>query len=557
MRTMRNKKTVEKGKAWLKKELSSYRHFILFLCVLTVLSTIFSLAFAYTVRYLINSATAFDKTAFLTVAIIMLALLFARIGVNITNNYLSERSRAKIITELRGKIFGKILRSDYASIEKYHSGDLLSRLTNDVQEVAVDTVGLLPAVVGMSVQCLGAVIALFTIDPWFTLIFILAGSVFGGLVTLFRKYIKKYQKELLETDSKSREYIQEGLSSLLTVKAYGAEGKTEAKSNVFLRNYYDKRMKRNVLRSSMSGVFSLLSNFGLIFSVIWCSLSIFNGNNDYGSILSVVLLLQQAQQPLTSFSSVIPVFYSRLVSCERLSEIDEICKEETENEVDAKTIYETMTDIEVSELTFAYDRDVVLNKTSATFEKDKIICVTGASGSGKSTLFRLFMSVYKPLEGNIYINGKNERTLLSEKDRGLFAYVPQGNFLFSGTIYENLTFFSTEKPTENDVKQALSTACAQFVYELPDGLNTNLSERGAGLSEGQLQRLAIVRALLSNRPIVLLDESTSALDSETERVLLQNLKGLKNKTCFIVTHRPAALEIADKIVKVEDGKIVV
>ena len=325
---------------------------------------------------------------------------------------------------------------------------------------------------------------------------------------------------------------------------------------VFLKNYYDKRMKRNVLRSSMSGLFSLLSNFGLIFSVIWCSLSIFKGNNDYGSILSVVLLLQQAQQPLTSFSSVIPIFYSRLVSCERLSEIDEICKEETESGVDAQTIYETMRDIEVSELTFGYDRDIVLKQASAIFEKGKIICVTGASGSGKSTLFRLFMSVYKPLAGKIYINSRSDKILLSEKERGLFAYVPQGNFLFSGTIYENLTFFSAEKPTESEIEQALHTACAQFVYELPDGLNTNLSERGAGLSEGQLQRLAIVRALLSNRPIILLDESTSALDAETEQALLQNLKVLKGRTCFIVTHRPAALEIADKIVKVEDGRIV-
>ena len=557
MRTIKNKKTLEKGKVWLKKELSSYRPFILFLCVLTVFSTIFSLAFAYSVRYLINSATAFNKTAFLIVAIVMLGLLFARIGVNIANNYLSERGRAKIITELRGKTFGKILRSDYASIEKYHSGDLLSRLTNDVQEVAVDTIGLLPAIVGMSVQCLGAVLALFTIDAWFTLIFIVAGSAFGGLVTLFRKHIKKYQKELLETDSKSREYIQEGLSSLLTVKAYGAEGKTEEKSGIFLKEYYDKRMKRNVFRSSMSGFFSLLSNFGLIFSVIWCSISIFKGNNDYGSILSVVLLLQQAQQPLTSFSSIIPVFYSRMVSCERLAEIDEICKEQTESGVDSQGMYERMTDIEISDLTFAYDRDVVLSKASMSFEKGKIICVTGASGSGKSTLFRLFMSVYKPLEGNIYINCKDDKTPLTEKDRGLFAYVPQGNFLFSGTIYENLTFFSNEKPTENEIKQAMDIACAQFVYELPNGLNTNLSERGAGLSEGQLQRLAIARALLSNRPILLLDESTSALDAETEKALLQNLKGLKEKTCFIVTHRPAALEIADKIVKVEDGKIVI
>lgn len=552
---MRDAKVVEKGKKWLKSELRSYRHFILFLCVLTALSTLFSLAFAYIIRYLINSATLANKTAFLKIAVLLLALLFARIATNIANNYLSERGRAKITTDLRGKTFGKILRSDYATIEKYHSGDLLSRLTSDIQEVAVDTIGLPPAVVGMVTQCLGAIVALFTIDPWFTLIFIVAGAIFGGLVSLFRKSIKKYQKELLETDAKSRSYIQEGLTSLLTVKAYSAEGKTQAKSEEFLKEYYKKRMQRNVLRSSMGGLFSLLSNFGLIFSVIWCSVSIFKGNTDYGSILSVVLLLQQAQQPLTSFSSVLPVFYSRLVSCDRLAEIDEIKREDSSDYSESLKIYEQLEFLGFENLTFAYDRDLVLDSASVLLEKGKIICVTGASGSGKSTLFRLLMSVYKPLMGNVYWGNASGNFSVTEKERGLFAYVPQGNFLFSGTIYENLTFFCSQKPSEEGLKKIMNIACAQFVYDLPQGLNTNLSERGAGLSEGQLQRLAIARALLSDRPILLLDESTSALDAETEKALLQNLKTLQNKTCLIVTHRPAALEIADKIVKVEDGKI--
>ena len=552
---MRDEKVVEKGKKWLKGELRSYRHFILFLCVLTALSTLFSLAFAYTIRYLINSASLSNKTAFFKIAILLLTLLFSRIAINIANNYLSERSRAKITTDLRSKVFGQILRSDYATIEKYHSGDLLSRLTSDIQEVANDTIGLAPAVVGMVTQCLGAIVALFTIDPWFTLIFIVAGAIFGGLVSLFRKSIKKFQKEILETDAKSRAYIQEGLTSLLTVKAYGAEGKTQNKSDEFLKEYYNKRMKRNVLRSAMGGLFSLLSNFGLVFSVIWCSISIFKGNSDYGSILSVVLLLQQAQQPLTSFSSVLPVFYSRLVSCDRLAEIEEIAREDSSNVSDALKIYDELEFIKFEDLTFAYDRDVVLNSASTVLEKGKIICVTGASGSGKSTLFRLLMNVYKPLDGKIYWGNAQSKTLITEKDRGLFAYVPQGNFLFSGTIYENLTFFCSKQPTDELLKETMTVACAQFVYDLPEGLNTNLSERGAGLSEGQLQRLAVARALLSDRPILLLDESTSALDSETEKLLLQNLKTLKNKTCLIVTHRPAALEIADKIVRVEEGKI--
>lgn len=554
---MIEKKSVKNGKIWLKRELRSYRPFIVLLCGLTVLSTLFSLGFAYLIGYLINSASEGNANQLLLFAVLLLILLLGRIIVNICNNYLSERGRAKIVTELRSKTFSKILRSDYAKIEKYHSGELLTRLSADVQEVAGDTIGLAPTLTGMAVQCVGAVVALLTIDPWFTLLFLLAGCIFGGLVTLFRKHVKKYQKELLEIDGETRSFMQEGISSLLTVKAYGAERKTGKKADGFLLKYYKKRMQRNALRSTMSGFFSLLSNFGLIFAVIWCSVSIFqNRTDDYGSVLSVVLLLQQLQHPLTSFTSVLPVFYSRLVSCERLSEIDELPSEETDL-IETKELYEASTGILLKNLTFAYDRDEVFQGANAFLPKGEIICVTGASGSGKSTLFRLLMNVYRPASGEILLKMETDETPLTAKERGLFAYVPQGNFLFSGTIYENLTFFSREEePSEESVRQALKIACAEFVYELPQGLNTELCERGAGLSEGQLQRLALARAILSDRPILLLDESTSALDGETERSVLENLKALNGKTCFIVTHRPAALSIADRVVRVEEKKIV-
>ena len=549
------KRKTEKGKVWLKREMSSYQPLIFFLCGLSVFSTLFSLAFAYLMRYLINSASAGNAKQLLIFAVVLLVVLLLRILINIANNYFSERGRAKIVTELRSKTFSKILKSDYASVEKYHSGDLMNRLTSDVLEVSVSTVGLAPSMTGMSVQCIGAIVALLTIDPWFTLLYVVAGCVLGGLVSLFRKGVKQRQKELLETDGETRAFMQEGISSVLTVKAYGAEDKTSEKSNSLLAEYFSKRMKRNVLRSSMSGLFSLLSNFGLIFAVVWCSVSIYQGNTDYGSVLSVVLLLQQLQQPLVSFSSVIPVFYSRLVSCERLAEIDELPKEET-SQADIFNDYDTLCSFDLKELSFGYDREEIFSSASISLPAKRIICVTGNSGSGKSTLFRLLMNVYQPTAGGIYLRFKNDKKLLTAKERGLFAYVPQGNFLFSGTIYENLTFFCDGTLKDEDLQNAIRIACAEFVYDLPQGMETKLCERGAGLSEGQLQRLAIARALISNRPVLLLDESTSALDAETEKKVLENLKTLQNKTCLIVTHRPAALEIADEIVRVEDGKIV-
>ena len=319
-------------------------------------------------------------------------------------------------------------------------------------------------------------------------------------------------------------------------------------------------MRRNTLRSGMSALFSLLSNFGLILAIVLCSVSILvQGNDDYGSMLSMILLLMQLQHPFSAFSSVIPAYYSRLASAERLSEIEDIAVEQTsDNAANINALYLDMQSILVDNVYFAYDRDAIFSGASTIIHKGEIACLTGASGTGKSTLFRLLLQVYEPTDGAIYIRTQTDDISLTAKMRGLFAYVPQGNFLFSGTIYEYLTFFCEDLGANADekIKAALQTACAEFVWDLPQGLQTVLGEDGDGLSEGQTQRLAVARAILSNRPILLLDEATSALDSETEKKLLENIRALQNKTCLIVTHRPAALEIADKILTVENHKIV-
>ncbi len=547
------------GKSWLIKETKPYKGFVFFLTVLSVFATVFTLGFAYLVRYLINSATAGDSKQLWIFAAILLGVLLLKILLKTTEGFLAERLRAKMYAELRARTFSKILRSEYAPLQAYHSGELLNRLTADVQEISVDTAGLLPAIAGMIVQCLGAIAALLTIDPIFTAIYVVCGVILGGLTTLFRRQIKKRHKEVLEADGAARSFMQEGLSSVMTLKAYSAEETTSKKAASLSDTYYKKRMKRNVLRSEMNFIFSLLSNFGLIFAVVWCSVDVLYGNADYGSILSVILLLMQLQQPLTSFSSLIPVYYSRIASAERLSELDELPVDERAEDVDFTTLYENAQAICLENLSFSYGREPVLEGAYTQIRKGEIVCLTGASGAGKSTVFKLLLNVFKPTKGGAYLHSGEMRLPITAKERGLFAYVPQGNFLFSGTVYENLCFFvgkTEEEIPEEELRAALTVACAEFVFDLPDGLHTKLSEGGAGLSEGQLQRLNVARAILSNRPVLLLDEATSALDSETERKLLENIRSLQDKTCLIVTHRPAALDIADRILAVEKGKIV-
>ena len=535
-----------------------YRGFVFFLTCLAVISTGLSLTFAYMVQFLVNSASSKNVQLLWILSAVLLGLLFLRVALQTFSGYASEHLRAKITAELRTRTFAKILRSDYGKTQGYHSGELLNRLTTDIREISINTVGLWPAIVGMIVQCFGAIGALLTIDPLFTLIYAVCGCVFGGISAAFKKQIKKRQKEVLEVDGKVRAFMQEGVSSVMTIKAYGAERKAEQKTREICDVYYQKRMNRKRLHSLMNAVFSILANFGLIFAVIWCSVSVLYGNTNYGSMLSVILLLMQLQHPFSAFSSLVPAYYARLTSCERLHEIyclpcETISVEEVED-----VVYNDMQDISMENVSFTYGRDDVLIGTNATIGKNEIVCLTGASGSGKSTLFKLLLNVFTPTDGGLWLDdGKGNKKPLTAKERGLFAYVPQGKFLFSGTIYENLTFFTGESSDmKKRMEEALKVACAEFVWELPQGLQTPLTEGGGGLSEGQMQRLAVARAILSDRPILLLDEATSALDSETETRLLENVRKLKDKTCIIVTHRPAALAIADRVLSVENGKII-
>lgn len=547
-----------KVKQWLKRELSPFYPSVYIISVLSVAGTVLALAFAYLVRYLVNSASQNDKELLIYFAVILLSIIILRIILQTISSYLSEKCSIKITAALRQKAFGKILYSNFSELERYHSGDFLTRLTSDVAEIASSTVTLLPAVLGMAIQITGAIIALFTLDWIFTVIFILGAIIVGVITVFFRRKLKLYHKQSLEADSLSRGFIQESILSTLTIKAYSAENKILGESQTHLDKYYRRRMRRNKLRTVMSGTFSLLSNAGFIFALIWCGIGIINGTIDYGSMLSIILLLGQLRQPVTSFSSIMPLYYAKQASAERLYEITELPKEILNKKAGIK--YQDIDSITIENLTFNYGNKNVFSQACAKIRRRNIVCITGDSASGKSTLFKLLLCVYSPIEGEIFFEKDKEKLPLSANERSLFAYVPQGNFLFSGTIRENLLSFSEEDDTQEDIeekiKTALKVACAGFVCDLPGGLDTHLSERGGGLSEGQIQRLAIARALISARPILLLDEATSALDEETERQFLQNLKEIEEKTILIVTHRPAALKIADRILHIDQGKIV-
>ncbi|MBQ7373389.1 MAG: ABC transporter ATP-binding protein [Clostridia bacterium] len=544
------KKAQSKSKIWLDKNVGKYRPSIVFLTVLTVFATFCSVGFAYLSSYLINSATAKDSRGIIIFSCVVLGLLFGRVVLRALINYFSEKYRATITADLRSKIFKKVLKSKYEEVSKYHSGELITRITGDVAEISGSTVGLLPQAVGIVFQIVGALVALVGVDPYFTLFLVLGGAVIIGISTFLRKKTKWFYKEIMKADGNSRSFMQESVVSELTIKAFGAEEKTSQKADETLKIYKNRRLGRAKLNSLLGVLYSLVTHVGLVFAIIWCAFGIIRGM-DYGAVLAIVLLMEQLQRPLNSVSAIMPAYYSRQASAERLCEIDEMQEEKTQT--NSVIDYKDINGISVKNATFYYDKEKVLDGFSVDFIKNGVTCLYGVSGGGKSTLFKLLLGVYSLVDGKIGFETNFGFKEVGAEHRSLFAYVPQGNFLFSGTVYENLTFFSNEINQDvlmEKVKKAIADSCSEFVYDLPDGLNTKLNEQGGGLSEGQKQRLAVARAFLSERPILLLDEATSALDDDTEKRLIENVKKMTEKTCIIISHRQAVIEFADKSIKI-------
>ena len=320
--------------------------------------------------------------------------------------------------------------------------------------------------------------------------------------------------------------------------------------------------------------FGTAMNGMYLFGAVYCGYGILTDAITFGTLTAITQLISQIQSPFANITGYLPKFYAMTASAERLMEIEQFEDEGAQPlPLDEVKVYyaERLKSIGLKNARFTYfpnvesvgalskdDQPIVLNDISIEIQKGEYVAFTGHSGCGKSTVLKLLMSIYRLDGGERYvtdINGRSEE--LNSKWHRLFAYVPQGNQLMSGTIREVVSF-ADKRHSDNDKKisKALKIACAdEFVNELENGIDTLLGERGTGLSEGQMQRIAIARALFSECPILLLDEATSALDEVTERKVLENLRSMTDKTVVIVTHRPAALDICDRILRFTESGI--
>lgn len=543
---------------WLWAHLHKERWHVFVLVVVNVINAVTTVLYADYSKNIINAATI-DKSVdrVLYYALSFLGLILFQLFLTLVGRSVTERCKARIEVTLRAFILNATLKKEYSKVTKIHTGEIQNRMTSDVTTISDGFTTILPAMVFFITKLACAFIYLVVIDKIFALVFLVAGSFVFFFTQVFRKTLKRLHKKVQETEGKVRSYIQEVLTSLLVIKSFVVEDKVTEEAEELMEDNYKAKMKRRFFGIVANAGISTTFNAGYVFALAFGAYRIIGGL-DFGTVMAMIQLVNQIQAPFAAMSGLLPRFFALIASTERIMEIDDLPNEISVNDgfLDIESAYKDLKSIKFENINFGYDRDVILDNTSLTVDKGDFVAIMGISGIGKSTLLKLLLGVFHVDSGDIYLNVNDEKIPIDYHTRKMFSYVPQGNFLLSGSIRENLLFINNEA-TDEEIEEAIRISCAdQFIYDLPDGIETVIGERGVGLSEGQLQRLAIARSILSNCPVMLLDEATSALDEETELRFLTNLKEMQDKTCIIVSHKMAALEICNKHIQIVDGKIV-
>ena len=517
--------------------------------LLGVLSALISLAVTLVTRSLIDGATSGDASALwiyggLLVGCSLLGRLLSFFSLR-----LNASASIRLQTELQRMVTISLMGKDYASLKPYHSGELVNRIFSDVSVVKGGMLGLLPTLLRTVVSFVGAAVILITMD-WRFLPVIIGGSCIGvALTLLFREPMKRRHRRMQEAEGALHASTQENIENIRVVKASASEERALQQIEQRRQSLAQEQMRNSSLSIWMNQGLGSMFDIAWLICNLWGCVKIFHGTFTYGGLAALIQLVGRIQAPIASAISLAAQAYGVISSAERLMEVVDLPEEARGEEL------HSFDEIRLDHVSFQYEDGLedVLIDVSATIRSGDFVALTGQSGGGKTSLFQLLLAIYRPTAGQVLFLSGGKAHPASRGTRSLFAYVPQGNSLFSGTLRDNLTMF-TDKATDEELREAIEAACLEkLVDEI--GLEAVLGERGIGLSEGQAQRVAIARALLSGAPILLLDEATSALDEATEAKVLENISRLRGKTVLIVTHRRAALAICGKQLHIENGRM--
>lgn len=555
---MKQKHTLQ----WLSAVTGKAKALVGLLVVVQTVLSVSSIAFAFVLRRIINMAVDGVQGGFWASLALLVGILLGQIMLSAASRFLSEYTSATVENRFKQRLFSALLTGDYASVAAVHSGEWMNRLTSDTTIIAGGVTQIVPGLIGMLVRLFGALAAILWLEPRFFWVLVPGGAAMLALTYGFRKILKRLHKNIQEADGTLRVFLQERLESLLIVRTFAKEQQTAAQADNLMEQHKAARMKRSNFSNLCNIGFAGAMNGAYLLGIGFCGYGILTGTMSYGNLMAIMQLVGQVQSPFANITGYLPRYYAMLASAERLMEAEAFAPDSEHPLAEEETLafYRTrLTALRLEHASFTYQppvrtedeqplMPVVLQDIDLTIRKGEYIAFTGPSGCGKSTVLKLLMCLYPLDAGARTLETSCGTQPLTAAWRSLFAYVPQGNQLLSGTIRDIVSFGDPRKAQDDaGILRALRIACAEdFVKKLEKGLDTTLGEHGQGLSEGQMQRIAIARAVFSEHPILMLDEATSALDEATARQLLENLRRMTDKTVLMVTHRADQAEFFDR-----------
>ena len=516
--------------------------------VVGLLGVVVSLSSVWAVQHAIDVAAHEVEGNIIIAVLLMGGLILSNFALNIASVWIRNILGIKAQNRMQQKLLDRMLRSKWNGKETHHSGDVLNRLETDVTNVVNFLTEIIPNSLSTLALFVGAFGYLFMMDWRLAIVIVIMIPIFILFSRVYVRQMRHLTSEVRTSDSKVQSILQETIQHRLLIKTL--EGDSAAVDRL---EDTQSVLRSNVVRRTKFSVFSYLVlnlgfSVGYLIAFTWAAVRLSGGTLTFGGMTAFLQLVNKIQNPARQLTHLAPQFVSVFTAAERLMELEENPLEEQGEPIELKA----PCGVRFIDVAFAYDdsENNVIEHLSYDFYPTSCTAILDETGAGKTTMVRMILALLQPNSGKVEIYNEKEHHDLSPLLRTNFVYVPQGNTLMSGTIRDNLRLGKLDA-TDDEMAEALKRSCADFVFELPDGLDTKCTEQGGGLSEGQAQRISIARALLRNRSIMLFDEATSALDPDTERKLLQNILSKRDKTIIFITHRPAVMEYCDQTIEIK------